>query len=335
MTTDILDPSAVLAVLPALLPPSSKSLLSPQDALAALVHAALTLLAFRLIAVDESSASPAPSANILPDGWNKSGPGHYTFKYRHDQSSLEFLIKLSKLGTRTVINAIALQSDKVATLDVSTDDFTSSSFFPHNLDVSSTQPIVHGFISSNRVSDLLSQFKLKVIQKLVPGLQKEGYTEEVETGPASSSSNAQPFEPRVPRPRPDNPPEAPDRYPYAPQSGFPRNPLEIGRSDLDPFPRNPFSPPSLFPPDSGNGMFVGPEHPIFGIGRGINPPGRGPWGETDTFLLWVHLLEPDLIQLVPSFLIPTETGSHLGRGGGQKILIMMNSCRLGWAICST
>lgn len=109
MTSDILDPSAVLAVLPALLPPSSKTLVSPQDAIAALVHAALTLLAFRLIAADEPSTSPAPSANILPEGWNKSGPGHYTFKYKHDQSSLEFLIKLSKLGTRTVINAIALE----------------------------------------------------------------------------------------------------------------------------------------------------------------------------------------------------------------------------------
>jgi len=25
-------------------------------------------------------------------------------------------------------------------------------------------------------------------------------------------------------------------------------------------------------------MFVGPEHPMFGIGRGINPPNRGIWG---------------------------------------------------------
>ena len=109
MAKDILDPAAVLAQVPKLLPPSAKFLASPQDALAALVHAALSVLAFRLIAVDESSTSPAPSDNVLPESWNKSGPGHYTFKYRHDQSSLEFVIKVSKLGTRTVINAIALE----------------------------------------------------------------------------------------------------------------------------------------------------------------------------------------------------------------------------------
>jgi hypothetical protein len=279
MANDILDPSAVLSLFPTLLPANSKSLTSPQDGIAALVHAALAILAFRLIGIEETSTSPALSANVLPEGWNKSGPGHYTFKYRHDQSSLEFLIKLSKLGTRTVINAIALESDRVATLDIPTDDFTSPSFYPHNLDASDAQPLVHGFISSNRVSDFLSQFKLKIVQKLVPGLQKEGYTEEIDSNGASSSANPPPRDPRVPRPRPESPPDAPERNPYLPQPGFPRNPLEIGRSDLDPFPRNPFSPPSLFPPGSGDGMFVGPEHPIFGMGgRGFNPPGTGPWG---------------------------------------------------------
>jgi proteasome inhibitor subunit 1 (PI31) len=46
---------------------------------------------------------------VLPVEWNKNGPAHYSFKYRHDQSSLEFLITVSKLGMRTLINAIALE----------------------------------------------------------------------------------------------------------------------------------------------------------------------------------------------------------------------------------
>ncbi|KDR83591.1 hypothetical protein GALMADRAFT_85916 [Galerina marginata CBS 339.88] len=277
MTNDILDPSAVLSLLPTLLPPDNRSLASPQDGIAALVHAALSVLAFRLIAVDESSSSQASSSNVLPSNWNKSGPGNYAFKYRHDQSSLEFLVKLSKLGTRAIINAIALESDKVATLDIATDDFTSPSFYPYNLDApgSDVRPLVHGFISSNRVSDFLSQFKLKIVQKLVPGLRKDGYTEE--TGPsASSSANTPPRDPVVPRPRPRPPPDAPDHFPYLPRPEFPRNPLEIGRRDLDPFPTNPFAPASLFPPGSGDGMFVGPEHPIFGMGRANNSPGI--WG---------------------------------------------------------
>ncbi|KAH9482391.1 Proteasome inhibitor PI31 subunit [Psilocybe cubensis] len=279
MPADILDPSAIISSLPTLLPPNSKSLTSPQDAIAALLHSALTALAFRLIAVDESSTGANLSSSVLPDHWNKSGPGNYTLKYRHDQSSLEFVVKLSKLGTRTLINAIALESDRVATLDICTNDFTSPSFYPYNLDAPDASPLVHGYISSNRVADLLSQLKLKIIQKLVPGLQKEGYTEETDSSAGSSSSANPPSrDPTAPRPRPESPPDAPGRYPYYPQSAIPRNPLEIGRRDLDPFPANPFAPPSLFPQHGGDGMFVGPEHPIFGIGRGDNSPLRGPWG---------------------------------------------------------
>ncbi|KAF4619950.1 hypothetical protein D9613_005360 [Agrocybe pediades] len=276
MAPNILDPSALISSLTNILPPNSKALASQQDAISALVHAALTTLAFRLTAVDESATSAILTNNVLPDDWNKSGPGHYTFKYKHDQSSLEFVIKVSKLGTRTVINAIALESDKVASLDISTNDFTSPSFFPHDPSAPDAQPLVHGFISSNRITDLISQLKLKIVQKLVPGLQKEGYTEEASTGD-SSGSNPPARAPQVPRPRPQSPPEAPERDRFVPPSVFPRNPLEIGRSDLDPFPRNPYSPPSLFPHGSGDGMFVGPDHPIFGVGRGNASP-RGPWG---------------------------------------------------------
>ena len=110
MAPDLLDPSALIATLPSLLPEGKKTLDSPQDAIAALLHTALTAVSFRLTGVDESTRpSVSVSDNILPAGWNKHGPGYYTLVYKHDQSSLEFLIKLTKLGKRTVINAIALQ----------------------------------------------------------------------------------------------------------------------------------------------------------------------------------------------------------------------------------
>jgi len=284
---DILDPSALLALLPSLLSGDPKTLASQQDGIVALIHTVLVALSFRLTGVE--GAPP----NVLPADWNKIGPGHYTLSYKHDQSSMGFVVNVSKLGNRTVINAIAVevsdycllqtqrstlhQSDKVASLDISTDDFTSKSFYPHTIGTSNNQPLVHGFISSHRVSDFVGQFKLKIISKLVPGLQKEGYTE---TSEASTSSSARPLQnnPRVPNPRPDAPPDAPEgeTYPYR-QPRNPRNPLEIGRRDLDPFPSNPFAPPSLFP-GGGDGMFVGPDHPIFGAGRGVTPPGVGPWG---------------------------------------------------------
>ncbi|OCH90695.1 hypothetical protein OBBRIDRAFT_754456 [Obba rivulosa] len=277
MASNVLDPSALIHALPNVLPPTKKRLEYPQDAIAALVHTALVALGFRLIAVDESSPARSILNSVLPDEWNQHGPGHYTFRYRHEQSSLEFLVKIVKLGSRTMINSIAVESDKTATLDILTSDYVSPSFFPHDLSAPDAPPLIHGFISSNRVADFISQFQLTTIQKLIPGLRKEGYTESDDT-----STNAGGSQPRTDVPPPAHP--QPDQPPYPPQHATPpyppmRNPLEIGRRDLDPIPRNPFSPPSLFPDHGGDGMFVGPDHPIFGPGmRGQGPEGRGPWG---------------------------------------------------------
>jgi proteasome inhibitor subunit 1 (PI31) len=105
----ILDPAAILSTLPTLLPQNSKSLTSPHDAIAALVHTILSAVAFRLISVDDTSNVTNSDTNVLPEGWNKNGPGSYTLRYKHNQSSLEFLVKISKLGNRTVINAIAVE----------------------------------------------------------------------------------------------------------------------------------------------------------------------------------------------------------------------------------
>ena len=316
---NVLDPSAILGLLPSLLPQAEKSLASPQDAIAALVHSAFTALAFRLVTIDQSES------NVLPIEWNKNGPTHYSFKYKHDQSSLEFLVNVSQLGTRTLVNAIALevcrfeiymvillipvQSDKVATLDISTSDFTSSSFYPYQLDTSNQQPLVHGFISSNRITDFISQLKLKIVQKLLPGLQKEGYIEE---STATASSSARPPSQDRRSPQAGIPPDAPHSNPY-PRSAFPRNPLEIGRRDLDPFPTNPFAPPSMFPPLGGDGMFVGPDHPIFGFTRGS----RGPWGG-DGFLPPLGAPPGARFDPVGPGFLGGNNGRHLpGRGNTQ------------------
>ncbi|KAI1796258.1 PI31 proteasome regulator N-terminal-domain-containing protein [Ganoderma leucocontextum] len=277
MVANILDASALLHALPNLLPTGKKSLESQQDAIAALVHTALTTLTFRLAGVDETGPSHTFENNVLPEEWNQHGPGNYTFKYKHEQSSLEFLVKVVKLGSRTLINSIAIQTSNTVSLDISTDDFTSPSFFPHDLSSSST-PLAHGFISSNRVDDFIAQFKLTTVQKLIPGLRKEGYSEtatETSAGPSQPQAPAPEAPPA--RPRPEEPPLPPARPPFGYPS--PRNPLEIGRRDRDPFPTNPFAPPPLFPDNGGDGMFVGPNHPIFGPGmRGPGPGGMGPWG---------------------------------------------------------
>jgi proteasome inhibitor subunit 1 (PI31) len=100
-----------------------------------------------------------------------------------------------------------------------------------------------------------------------------------------------------PAPAPRSPGSAPESDPSRPFSlpgagGVPINPLEIGRSDLEPLGgniRNPFAPPSLFGGVSGgfggDGMYVGPSHPMFrdrmdpSVSAGGGVGGRtGPWG---------------------------------------------------------
>lgn len=109
MAPDLLDPSALTASLPNLLPQNRKKLESPQDAIAALVHTAFDALSFRLVAVDDSTPASSTLEGVLPDSWNSHGPGSYTLRYRHEQSSLEFVVKVVKLGSRTLINGIAVQ----------------------------------------------------------------------------------------------------------------------------------------------------------------------------------------------------------------------------------
>ena len=109
MSASLLDASALIHALPAILPPEKKRLESPHDAITALVHSAFTALGFRLIGTDESSPARRFEDNILPLDWNQHGPGHYTFRYKHEQSSLEFVVKVGKWGSRTLINSIALE----------------------------------------------------------------------------------------------------------------------------------------------------------------------------------------------------------------------------------
>ncbi|KAK0453907.1 PI31 proteasome regulator N-terminal-domain-containing protein [Armillaria borealis] len=203
MSKDILDPAALLSLFPTLLPPSAKVLASSQDGIAALLHTVLSALAFRLVGVDDSTTSFSDSNNVLPVEWNKHSPGNFTFRYKHDQSSLEFLVKVSKLGARMVINAIALELLHLISPPMT---LVSASFFPYDIDASDAQPLVHGFISSSRVADFVTQLKLKVIQALVPGLRKERYTEVAasETAP-SARSEAPPAArpPQIPRYNPD------------------------------------------------------------------------------------------------------------------------------------
>lgn len=311
--SSLLDPSAVLEQLPRLLVTADdveNAVRSPQDALALLCHTVFTRLSFRLTSLSDSSTSQVESfpGNALPATWNKHGPSSYTFRYAHEQSSLNFLVKVISLGSRILIHATALESNRTESYEVEIDRFTSKSYWPWKKGVSHSEPLVNGYVSSTRLSDFIFGFQVKIVQKLIPGLRKDGYEEVASTDQGSSSSaqassSSSTQGDRQPPPRPLYQPDE-DDYPMQ-QPPF-RNPLIIGDRDLDPLGGRgggSFGPPPLFGGggmprlpggDDGGGMFVGPNHPIFrdrfpqqgggGIGGGPIPPGArydpvGPFGQ--------------------------------------------------------
>jgi hypothetical protein len=74
---------------------------------------------------------------------------------------------------------VAVGDDKTASFDIKTEDFTSAGFFPWN--ANHGQLVTGGFIGENRIKDLTGLFKINILQKLIPGLDKTGYTEDQRT----------------------------------------------------------------------------------------------------------------------------------------------------------
>jgi PI31 proteasome regulator N-terminal/PI31 proteasome regulator len=223
---------------------------------------------------------------------------------------MEFLVKVTRLGSKALIFGIGLGDDRTAQFEIPIQDYLSPSTFPLEKSTESTEPLERelqdAFISSSRLSDLSGLFKLSILQKLMPGIHKEGY-EESPTEQTQSSSSSQdqrqppqqrqdplrgdiypqparphPFDdplaaqPRRPMPAGDFPPPGfEDEYEinrpggrgYPPGFGG-RNPLSIGDDDLNP--------PGIGPHDplrigggGHRGMHPTFDDPMFGGGGGL------------------------------------------------------------------
>ena len=196
---------------------------------------------------------------------------------------------------------IATGDDKTTSFDIKTEDFTSTGFFPWTS--GNGQSVMGGFIAENRLKDLAGLFKINILQKLIPGLNKSGYTEEqssTTTNPSTSrqydpvcsrlTCRQEPL-PRI-RPRPEtgeqydplrdyDPLRIPPRRRYDPEPmpdfedpyelnqpprPFPRagnDPLSIGHDDLNP--------PGLSSPFNPMGGGIGPT----GLPRPGSQTGQG------------------------------------------------------------
>lgn len=182
------------------------------DAIAVAAHATMLTVGFRLVGLDEDHRIEAPTQSAtaeapaqLPLEWNAQ-PGSYAFRYRHTQSSMEFLLKINRMGPKAVIMGMGLGDDRTCSFDCKISEFVSDGNLPLSLpqDAADKQEmerrLAHVFISVGRLSDFGSMMRVQLIQKLIPSLQKEGYEE---SSSASQVSQTAPGREANDRPRRD------------------------------------------------------------------------------------------------------------------------------------
>ncbi|KAI9498870.1 PI31 proteasome regulator N-terminal-domain-containing protein [Zychaea mexicana] len=265
-TKAVLDPASLLHTVAQITP---KTLQSPYDALAAATHAIMLSVGCRFAGLgDDARQEGDGSVRTLPEAWNSQGPSCYAFRYSHPQSSMTFCIKSLKLGNRFIMHGIAIEDNKTATLDIDASHFTSNAFFPYD-PRDSKDPLVHGLISTSQFQEFVNLFKINILQRILPGLQKPGYEDTCSSAttasrtqqPPPSSSTTTP--PSTRPPIFDDPTAADDTY---------YDPFNVGRSDLEPMGGG------LRMPGDGGGMFVGPHHPMFGGVADNSPDARLPPG---------------------------------------------------------
>lgn len=264
------------------------------DAVALAAHCSMLAVGFRLVGLGEEhriEASSEPSEpRPLPSEWNANS-GSYSFRYAHTQSSMEYLLKISRMGNKAVIMGMGMGDDRTCSFDVTARDYVSEGNLPASpvsegrSEEEAKRSLQDVFISSGRLSDFGSLMRVSLIQKLVPGLHKEGY-EEIREG---QSSQRQPPPSREPE-RPNYDPLREDREPPARPHPL-HDPLAQPRRPMpEPMPGFEDEYETLGPPRGGipgGGMprygdrdlypqGLGPRDPLYGgVGPGLGPPGGG------------------------------------------------------------
>jgi hypothetical protein len=217
---------------------------------------------------------------------------------------MQYLLKVSRLGNNAVVFALALGDDRTSSFDLPVKDYISASALPLKTSENLTTSLRDVFISPARLGDLVGLFRINVIQKLAPGLYKEGYEdrsppprERLQEGreqqplrgdTASEPARPRPFvDPLATAPRRSNPPDfappgfenefeinqPPRRYPGGLRGGPPGlggGPSGLGEGPAGLGGRNPYNigERDLYPPG------LGPNDPF----RGTMGPGFGPGG---------------------------------------------------------
>lgn len=267
------------------LPPAQTDKPAVKDQYAAIAlfcHSCMIAAGFRLVGLGEDHriepSSMQQEIPPLPHEWDASAT--YAFRYKHAQSSMEYLLKVNRLGSKAVIMGVGLGDDKTAQLEVKVQDYISENSVKE-VEAGSEQvhtQLKNVFISQGRIEDLASLFSTQIIDRLAPGIRKEGYEATASTQRTATERDDRrgpPLRPEIdqqPRRDPlrDDRPEPARPYPF-------HDPLAMPR----PRPVPDFAPPGFEDEHElqrpGRGFIDGGRTPFGNIGeRDLYPQGLGP-----------------------------------------------------------
>ncbi|ORX97921.1 hypothetical protein K493DRAFT_313873 [Basidiobolus meristosporus CBS 931.73] len=118
----------------------------------------------------------------LPVGWNSSDC--YSFRYTHPQSQLTFLVKSVHIGNKLVVHGSTKENDKIESFEVDISNCLSPSFnFP--LTSGSNQHYASIFWSPEKLKEVVELYQTRIVQVLLPKLNKPGYEETRCCGPVA------------------------------------------------------------------------------------------------------------------------------------------------------
>eukprot|EP00906_Rhabdomonas_costata_P008399 RCo011977 len=214
------------------------------DAFAFALHCALRRKGF--VAVDPNGA-PVQPATALPEGWNSSSEA-YLFRYRHECSSMGFVVKMVPLLDKLVLLGASPEGGAVHQLALDVSEYLQP------------EDAVVDFADYYKNPAAIAAAVEPLVQQLIPS----------ETGPPPPS-----------RSHLEDPPEHPwaSPVPFPPREGGPRAPalpFGVGHDDLTGgLGRPPFGGGPLRGGPGGGlgGMLVGPGHSGFGFGGPPHHPG--------------------------------------------------------------
>lgn len=229
--------------------------------------------------------SDTSDIQTLPQEWNASTTSDYAFRYSHSQSSLEYLVKVSRLGSKAIVNGLGVGDDKVHSVNLPIKDFVSESSFPYTTPSEGENEITLSlrklFISAGRLTDAATLLKIQIIQKLAPGLRKEGYEESAHAASHNTNQRDQDQGRGLPYPgRGEGASHDPLRDDRLPPHAQPR-PFQdpLAAEPRRPFPAGDFPPPGFedeyeINRPGGRGGIGG--RPLNIGERDLYPPGLGP-----------------------------------------------------------